>query len=217
MKGSRNTRITESEGKYDLLAKVLVVGDSTVGKTCLLLRFAEDKFTFRHLTTIGLDFKIKMMDSAGKKIKMQIWDTAGQERFKTITQTYYRGATGIILAYACNNRESFQNVESWMKQITQTASDRACKILIANKCDSSDRTVSYEEGKALAETYGMEFFEVSAKDNINVDELFKCLAKKITEEYIINEKRSTFYEPPVLIQPLKSKPNRFSWLKKLCF
>lgn len=125
---------------------------------------------------------MKTIDVDGKKIKVQIWDTAGQERYKTITQTYYKGAMGIILSYAVNDKESFENIENWMKQIKTHASEDVCKILIGNKCDMPDRVISYEEGKKLADTYGISFFETSAKENLNVQDAFKCIAKEVKEK-----------------------------------
>mmetsp|Transcript_14018 Transcript_14018/g.16159 ORF Transcript_14018/g.16159 Transcript_14018/m.16159 type:complete len:213 (+) Transcript_14018:33-671(+) len=166
---------------YDMLVKLLIIGDSGVGKTCLLLRFCENNFTTSHLTTIGIDFKIKTIDVDGKKLKMQIWDTAGQERFKTITQTYYKGAMGIILTYSCNDRDSFNSIENWMKQIKQHANEKVCKVLVGNKSDVPDRTVSYEEGKRLADSFGIKFFETSAKDSLNVNDTFFAIAKEIKD------------------------------------
>jgi len=124
---------------------------------------------------------MKTIEVDGKKIKIQIWDTAGQERYKTITQTYYKGAMGIILSYAVNDKESYENIENWMKQIKQHASEDVCKILIGNKCDMPDRCISYEEGKRLADQYGIHFFETSAKENMNVQDAFKCIAKEVKD------------------------------------
>lgn len=119
---------------------------------------------------------------------MQIWDTAGQERFKTITQTYYKGAMGIILTYACNDRDSFNSIENWMKQIKQHANEKVCKILVGNKSDVPDRSVSYEEGKRLADSFGIKFFETSAKDSLNVNDSFNCIAKEIKETMLVNDR-----------------------------
>ena len=165
--------------KYDHLFKLLIIGESGVGKTCLLLRFTDDSFTANHLTTIGIDFKIKIIDLQGKLIKLQIWDTAGQERFKTITKTYYKGAHGIILTYDVTDANSFKNIRNWIKQIEANAQANVCKVLVGNKCDKPDRQVTEEEGKNLANDYNMAFFEASAKTNQNINEIFNFLTTEI--------------------------------------
>ena len=159
--------------KYDFLFKLLIIGESGVGKTCILLRFTDDSFTANHLTTIGIDFKIKIIELEGKVIKLQIWDTAGQERFRTITKTYYKGAHGIILTYDVTDQNSFKNIRNWIKQIEANAQTNVKKVLVGNKCDKPDRVVTEEEGKKLADDFGMNFFETSAKTNQNVNEVFR--------------------------------------------
>eukprot|EP00345_Euplotes_harpa_P012890 CAMPEP_0168351572 /NCGR_PEP_ID=MMETSP0213-20121227/21955_1 /TAXON_ID=151035 /ORGANISM="Euplotes harpa, Strain FSP1.4" /LENGTH=131 /DNA_ID=CAMNT_0008362457 /DNA_START=148 /DNA_END=543 /DNA_ORIENTATION=- len=124
------------------------------------------------MPTIGIDFKIKTITVKKKVVKLQVWDTAGQERFRNITQTYYKGAAAILLVYDCTDRRTFENISSWMKQIDTHASKDVVKVLIANKTDSSDREVLSSEGNALAEEYGIEFFETSAKTGKNVNEAF---------------------------------------------
>ena len=168
-----------SNHKYDYLYKLLIIGESGVGKTCLLLRFTEDSFTANHLTTIGIDFKIKLINLENKLIKLQIWDTAGQERFRTITKTYYKGAHGIILTYDVTDQNSFKNIRNWIKQIEANAQTNVCKVLVGNKCDKDDRKVSYEEGQKLAEANNMPFYETSAKTNQNVNEVFTFLTQEI--------------------------------------
>ena len=165
--------------KYDFLFKLLIIGESCVGKTCLLLRFTDDSFTANHLTTIGIDFKIKIINLEGKLIKLQIWDTAGQERFRTITKTYYKGAHGIILTYDVTDQNSFKNIRNWIKQIEANAQTNVCKVLVGNKCDKPDRVVTEEEGKKLADDFNMSFFETSAKTNQNVNEVFNFLTAEI--------------------------------------
>jgi len=165
--------------KYDHLFKLLIVGESGVGKTCLLLQFTEGYITTNHLTTIGIDFKIKIVNLEDKQIKLQIWDTAGQERFRTITKTYYRGAHGIILTYDVTDENSFKNIRNWVKQIEQNAQSNVCKVLVGNKCDREDRKISYDEGAKLASEFNMQFFETSAKSNYNVNETFTFLSKDI--------------------------------------
>ncbi|XP_042640525.1 ras-related protein Rab-13 isoform X2 [Tyto alba] len=142
---------------YDHLFKLLLIGDSGVGKTCLIIRFAEDNFTSTYISTIGIDFKIRTVDIDGKKIKLQVWDTAGQERFKTITTAYYRGAVN--------------------------ASAGVERLLIGNKCDmESKRKVKRDEAEKLAKEHGIRFFETSAKSSVNVEEAFSTLARDILQK-----------------------------------
>ncbi|KAG4111200.1 hypothetical protein ERO13_D13G092900v2 [Gossypium hirsutum] len=146
---------------YDYLIKLLLIGDSGVGKSCLLLRFSDGSFTTSFITTIGIDFKIRTIELDGKRIKLQIWDTAGQERFRTITTAYYRGAMGILLVYDVTDESSFNNIRNWIRNIEQHASDNVNKVLVGNKADmdESKRAVPTSKGQALADEYGIKFFE----------------------------------------------------------
>jgi len=165
---------------YDFLIKLLMIGDSGVGKSCLLLRFSDDSFTTSFITTIGIDFKIKTIELEGKRIKLQIWDTAGQERFRTITTAYYRGAMGILLVYDVTDEQSFLNIRNWIRNIEQHAADSVNKILIGNKCDmTEEKKIDSARGQALANEYGINFFETSAKSDINVTEAFMSIARDI--------------------------------------
>jgi Ras-related protein Rab-8A len=128
--------------KMDMQIKMLMIGDSGVGKTCLLLRYANDSFSPSFITTIGIDFKIKNIQVDGKKIKLQIWDTAGQERFRTITTSYFRGAQGVVLVYDVTDRKTFISIRNWMAQIQLHADANINRILIGNKCDMNDSRVS---------------------------------------------------------------------------
>jgi len=173
------------QAHYDFLIKLLLIGDSGVGKSCLLLRFCDDAWTPSFITTIGIDFKIRTIELDGKRIKLQIWDTAGQERFRTITTAYYRGAMGILLVYDVTDEKSFNNIRTWHANVEQHASDGVNKILIGNKADDEEkRNVSYDRGKALADELGIRFMETSAKQNINVEEAFFNLARDIKARLI---------------------------------
>uniref|UniRef100_A0A3Q0R5N8 small monomeric GTPase n=1 Tax=Amphilophus citrinellus TaxID=61819 RepID=A0A3Q0R5N8_AMPCI len=165
---------------YDYLFKLLLIGDSGVGKTCVLFRFSEDAFNSTFISTIGIDFKIRTIELDGKKIKLQIWDTAGQERFRTITTAYYRGAMGIMLVYDITNEKSFDNIKNWIRNIEEHASADVERMVLGNKCDVNDkRQVSKERGEKLALEYGIKFMETSAKANINVENAFLTLARDI--------------------------------------
>lgn len=186
--------------------KLLLIGDSGVGKSCCLLRFSEDSFTPSFITTIGIDFKIRTIELDGKRVKLQIWDTAGQERFRTITTAYYRGAMGILLVYDVTDERSFNSalylahnvpqprvanrqcqtdIRTWFSNVEQHATEGVNKILIGNKCDWEEkRAVSTERGQALADELGIPFLEVSAKGNINIDEAFYSLAADIKKRIV---------------------------------
>ncbi|CAF2047301.1 unnamed protein product [Brassica napus] len=177
---------------YDYLIKLLLIGDSGVGKSCLLLRFSDGSFTTSFITTIGIDFKIRTIELDGKRIKLQIWDTAGQERFRTITTAYYRGAMGILLVYDVTDESSFNNIRNWIRNIEQHASDNVNKILVGNKADmdESKRAVPKAKGQALADEYGIKFFETSAKTNLNVEEVFFSIGKDIKQRLADTDARA---------------------------
>jgi len=165
---------------YDLQIKLMMIGDQAVGKTALLVRYADDDFNETLLPTIGIDFKIKTVELLGKRVKLQIWDTAGQERFRTITQAYYRGAMGILLIYDVTNTKSWSNVRNWVRNIEGNAPQTVNKILVGNKCDlANQRQVSTQQGQQLAREYDIQFFETSARTNSNVHEAFLTLATDV--------------------------------------
>ena len=192
-----------------MLFKVIIVGDSGVGKTNLLTCFCEGVFKDNYVATIGVDFKIKMLQVDEKRVKMQIWDTAGQERFRNITQTYYKGAAGIVLAYSISDNRSYTNITTWIKQIENNASDDVCKILLGTKSDlQEERQVTYEEGNVLAKKYNMQFLEVSAKTGINVYECFTALAREIKEKRDQIPKPTTVESSNITVNGLKPKKKK---------
>nr|XP_004611274.1 unnamed protein product [Sorex araneus] len=150
-----------------------------VGKSSLLLRFADNTFSGSYITTIGVDFKIRTVEINGEKVKLQIWDTAGQERFRTITSTYYRGTHGVIVVYDVTSAESFVNVKRWLHEINQNCDD-VCRILVGNKNDDPERkVVETEDAYKFAGQMGIQLFETSAKENINVEEMFNCITELV--------------------------------------
>ncbi|KAI9245511.1 ras family-domain-containing protein [Phascolomyces articulosus] len=158
--------------EHDYLFKLLLIGSSGVGKTCLLMRFADGKYPEQYASTIGVDFKEKVINIADERVKLQIWDTAGQERFRSIVSSYYKGAHGIFIVYDVTNRNSFNDIKLWLRDIDKYASDDVCKLLIGNKSDMEQRQVTIAEGQELADSLGIPFLETSAKDSANVDGAF---------------------------------------------
>ncbi|GJU67303.1 putative RNA-directed DNA polymerase [Tanacetum coccineum] len=178
--GSRQLEPLLDKMGIDYLFKLLLIGDSGVGKSCLLLRFADDSYLDSYISTIGVDFKIRTVEQDGKTIKLQIWDTAGQERFRTITSSYYRGAHGIIIVYDVTDQESFNNVKQWLSEIDRYASENVNKLLVGNKCDLTEsRAVSYDTAKEFADSIGIPFMETSAKDATNVEQAFMAMSADI--------------------------------------
>ena len=175
----------EEEDDTCRIYKLLLLGDSSVGKSCLLLRYCDEKFQDLHLATIGLDFRLKKIFlENNKKVKFQIWDTAGQDRFLAITKNYYRGANGILLVFDITNISSFSHIKNWIEQIKEEASEKIIIYLVGNKIDcSNNRVVSTEEGKKLADEFGLKYYETSAKNNENVETAFLDLIKEIDSKY----------------------------------
>jgi len=164
---------------YDFLFKLVLIGDSGVGKSCLLLRFADDSFTESYISTIGVDFRFKTLAVGNKFVKLQIWDTAGQERFRTITSAYYRGADGIIMVYDVTNKESFDHVQDWLQEVNRYSNEGTCKLLIGNKSDREDKVITTQQGQEFAVQLGMPFLETSAKTASNVEEAFMAMAAEL--------------------------------------
>ncbi|KAJ9523891.1 hypothetical protein QJQ45_020093, partial [Haematococcus lacustris] len=215
-------------------SQLLLIGDSGVGKSCLLLRFADDTYTESYISTIGVDFKIRTVELDGKVIKLQIWDTAGQERFRTITSSYYRGAHGIIVSiqgwwalvriasiltrvmlgtqvvYDVTDQESFNNVKQWLNEIDRYANENVNKLLIGNKSDlTSKKVVDYQTAKAFADEIGIPFLETSAKNATNVEEAFMTMAAEIKNRSLSDMNADTWLSAcmnRMASQPMPSRP-----------
>ena len=177
--------MTEQSENKELLYKILLLGDSSVGKTCFLMRYADNTFQEIHMSTIGLDYKLKNVQlDDGKIVKIQIWDTAGQDRFRSITKNYYKGAHGIILIYDVTSRKTFENIKNWVSQIKEEVSNKVTIILVGNKIDDEpNRKVTTQEGENMAKECELDFFETSAKSGANIDSTFNELVKKTVEKY----------------------------------
>ncbi len=175
------------EKKKELLYKILLLGDTSVGKTCFLMRYADNTFQEIHLSTIGLDYKLKNVQiDDGKIVKIQIWDTAGQETFRSITRAYYKNSVCAILVYDISNRDSFEHISSWIEDCLAQSPKTVFMVLVGNKSDLNEkRKVTFEEGEQMARNHNLLFFESSAKTGDNVDRIFEESAKEINKK--INE------------------------------
>uniref|UniRef100_A0A0G4HVC1 Uncharacterized protein n=1 Tax=Chromera velia CCMP2878 TaxID=1169474 RepID=A0A0G4HVC1_9ALVE len=158
---------------YDYLFKIVLIGDSGVGKSNLLSRFTRDEFNLESKSTIGVEFATKSVPTDGKIIKAQIWDTAGQERYRAITSAYYRGAVGALLVYDISKRASFEHIERWLTELRDHADPNIVILLVGNKSDLAHlRMVGAEEAAAFAEKHGLACIETSALDATNVEKAF---------------------------------------------
>ncbi|XP_072027067.1 ras-related protein Rab-13-like [Amphiura filiformis] len=174
--------------RFDQPLKVLLVGGSSVGKTCILRRFVEGEFPNKCKATLGLDFKIKSMKIGQQIVKMQLWDTSGQERFRSMTQAYYRGASGIMLVYDVTEENTLTTLPDWLGDITNYAPEDVEVVLLANKSDVGEqRVVSKEAGEEFAKEHGLKFFETSAVENINITEAFTAMAELLAKKAKLKE------------------------------
>jgi len=169
------------ETNYENIYKILLIGDSGVGKSCLLLRYTDNTFSDNFISTIGVDFKIKTIQLDGQTVKLQIWDTAGQERFKTITSSYYRGSHGIFVVYDITDIVSFNNIRVWIEEIKKYTSGESIQLfLVGNKKDQEpNRAVETAQGQEMADQLGAKFLETSAKERVNVDQIFIELTRSL--------------------------------------
>ena len=184
------------ESDFEFQIKIVIIGDSAVGKTNFIFRFTENRFSGIHVTTVGFDYKTRIikLPSSGKRVKIQIWDTAGQERYMALNKSIFQKMQGIIIMYDLTKRNSFDNIDKWLNIISQNVSDKI-KFLVANKLDLADdqRIVTEEEGEKLAKENGMEFYEGSGNSGENVDKIFIEMAERIYEN--ITDDKDSFRSP----------------------
>ena len=160
-----------------------MIGDASVGKTSLLLRFADDSFEDNYISTVGVDFRFRTVTVDNELVKLQIWDTAGQERFRTITSAYYRGANGVILVYDITNNETFSHVQDWLDEVHKAAGESVTKLVVGNKADLvNQRQVNETQASQYAQSVNASFIETSAKTAVNVDKSFLIIAKQLVKK-----------------------------------
>ena len=173
----------EEESSYELLYKVIIIGDTAVGKSNILSRYVKDEFSSNSKSTVGVELGIKFLKIKNTKTKIQIWDTAGQERYRAITSSYFKGSNGCFIVYDITNEASFNNIENWYEQIQKETSSDLPILLVGNKCDLEDeRKVPIEKGKEKAKNLNCAFFETSALKKINIDKIFEELVNNIYEK-----------------------------------
>ena len=175
---AKNSNLNISFIKYilnlsysDYIFKIVLIGDTSVGKSCLLTRFADDQFTDNYVTTIGVDFRFKTMIVMDKIVKVQVWDTAGQERYRSITNAYYRGAEGILIVFDLTNKESFKNIENWINEVTVFTGNDVIFMCLGNKCDLK-KEISKSSIEDFKKKSKLEIFNVSAKTGDGVEDAF---------------------------------------------
>ncbi|KAJ3440812.1 ras-related protein rab-2a [Anaeramoeba flamelloides] len=191
---------------YNYLYKLVLIGDSGVGKSCLLLQFTDQRFQPVHDLTIGVEFGARLIEYKKTKIRLQIWDTAGQESFRSITRSYYRGAAGAVLVYDITRRETFNHLASWLDDALQHSSPSLQIVLVGNKSDlSKRRAVNYEEGLNFAQEHGLTFLETSAKTGENVEQAFIQMTHRIYEKVKTGD-----FDPNIKLIGVKRGNNQIS-------
>jgi len=200
-----------SNKNYDYLFKILLIGDPAIGKSSILLRFSDDIFTQSYITTIGIDFRIRLINHNGTKIKLQLWDTAGQERFRSVATAYYRGASGIMVIYDVTDPQSFKNVDQWFKEIDIHAPD-TIKMLVGTKADLVEsRKIEYKAGLDIANAHSVKFFETSAKSGFNIDKVFSAMV-----DLILAKTNGVELPYQVQLEPADIIPQKNNSNKKCC-
>ena len=173
-----------TKGKdYDYIFKIVLIGDTCVGKSCILVRFSDDVFVENYVTTIGVDFRFKTMIVKNKIAKIQIWDTAGQERYRSITTAYYRGAAAIIICCDSTNKESFDNINNWIDEIAKYTDKEVDKLVLMNKCDlTEERQIDKNDISKFEKENGIKIMEVSAKTGDGIDKAFEYIIEKLIDK-----------------------------------
>ena len=178
--------MTKLPDEYDYLFKLIIVGDTNVGKTNIMSKYIKDQFNITSKSTIGVEFGTKILEIDNKKVKAQIWDTAGQERYKSITSAYYKGAKGAFIVYDITNKSTFESVDKWIKDLNSYGDKNLTMLLIGNKSDLEDkRIINKEEGEEKAKSFELGFIETSAYNGDNIDQAFDIMLKEVLKRYIV--------------------------------
>ncbi|XP_030014075.1 RAB11a, member RAS oncogene family, like [Sphaeramia orbicularis] len=212
--------MTNREDEYDYLFKVVLIGDSGVGKSNLLSRFTRNEFNLESKSTIGVEFATRSIQVEGKTVKAQIWDTAGQERYRAITSAYYRGAVGALLVYDIAKHLTYENAERWLKELQDHADSNIVIMLVGNKSDLRHlRAVPTDEAKAFAEKHGLSFLETSALDSSNVELAFQTILTaiyNIVSQRQMSGRSDSDFSPASNVVPITVEPTQTSASKGLC-
>ncbi|XP_060937045.1 RAB11a, member RAS oncogene family, like [Limanda limanda] len=212
--------MSNREDEYDYLFKVVLIGDSGVGKSNLLSRFTRNEFSLESKSTIGVEFATRSIQVEGKTIKAQIWDTAGQERYRAITSAYYRGAVGALLVYDIAKHLTYENAERWLKELQDHADSNIVIMLVGNKSDLRHlRAVPTDEAKSLAEKHGLSFLETSALDSSNVELAFQTILTaiyNIVSQRQMSGRSDTDFSPASNVVPITVEPTQNSTGKGVC-
>ncbi|XP_037639736.1 RAB11a, member RAS oncogene family, like [Sebastes umbrosus] len=212
--------MTNREDEYDYLFKVVLIGDSGVGKSNLLSRFTRNEFNLESKSTIGVEFATRSIQVEGKTIKAQIWDTAGQERYRAITSAYYRGAVGALLVYDIAKHLTYENAERWLKELQDHADSNIVIMLVGNKSDLRHlRAVPTDEAKAMAEKHGLSFLETSALDSSNVELAFQTILTaiyNIVSQRQMSGRSDSDFSPASNVVPITVEPTQNSASKGVC-
>ncbi|XP_010553589.1 PREDICTED: ras-related protein RABA5c-like [Tarenaya hassleriana] len=193
--------MSDNEGGEEYLFKVVIIGDSAVGKSNLLSRYTRNEFNAHSKATIGVEFQTQSMEIDGKEVKAQIWDTAGQERFRAVTSAYYRGAVGALVVYDITRGSTFDNVGRWLDELNAHSETAVARMLVGNKRDlESIRAVSVEEGRSLAESEGLFFMETSALDSTNVKTAFEMVIREIYSNISRKQLNSDTYKAELTVK-----------------
>jgi len=214
-------RMGSRDDEYDYLFKVVLIGDSGVGKSNLLSRFTRNEFNLESKSTIGVEFATRSIQVDGKTIKAQIWDTAGQERYRAITSAYYRGAVGALLVYDIAKHVTYENVERWLKELRDHADQNIVIMLVGNKSDLRHlRAVPTDEAKAYAEKNGLSFIETSALDSTNVEAAFTNILteiyKMVSAKHLADPRQTSPPTGGITIQPTQNDGSNGGQKKACC-